>query len=190
MAGPKLGRVGSKALLKQGMAGGASGVFHKDFEGRAFLANGLLGHDRAMDLVVLFEEAVFALEGAFGGGFIAQIQIVLFDLVGSPVEGRDALEDVEIDIIVALSAGAVPFGLGGFEDEIIFERVFTRLVGLEPVVKEDEPGIFGFAGEDEGVGAGTVFDGVFGRDGAAFGRCGPGVAGVAFFGFVKHMNLS
>jgi hypothetical protein len=44
-----------------------------------------------VDFVVLFEEAVFALEGAFGGGFVAQIQIVFVDLVRGPIKGRDAL---------------------------------------------------------------------------------------------------
>ena len=40
-----------------------------------------------MDFVVLFEEAVFTLEGTVRGVFVAQVEVVLFDLVGSPVEG-------------------------------------------------------------------------------------------------------
>ncbi len=43
--------------------------------------------------------------------------------------------------------------------------------------------MLGFAGKDEGLGAGTVFSGVFGGGGAAFGRGGTGATGVAFFWF-------
>jgi hypothetical protein len=40
------------------------------------------------------------------------------------------------------------------------------LVFLEPAVEEEKPGFLGFTGEDEGLGAGAVFDGVFWRRGA------------------------
>ena len=77
----------------------------------------------------------------------------------------------------------MPFGLSGFEDEIIFERVFGGLVVAAPAVEKEKPGFLGLAGEDEGLGAGAVFDGIFGRGGAAFGRSGAGAATIAFFGF-------
>ena len=49
---------------------------------------------------------------------------------------------------------------------------------------EDElPGFLGFVREDEGLGAGAVFDGVFGGGGAAFGGSGAGAAAIALFGF-------
>ncbi len=83
---------------------------------------------------------------------------------------------------MALGADAVPLGLGGFEDEIVEEGVFDGAVGSAPVAEEEEPGFFKFAGEDEGVGAGAVFDGVLGGLGAAFGGSGSGAAGIAFYG--------
>ena len=43
------------------------------------------------------------------------------------------------------------------------------MVGLEPAIEEEELGFLGLAGEDEGSGAGAVFDGIFGGGGAAFG---------------------
>jgi hypothetical protein len=65
---------------------------------------------------------------------------------------------------------------------------------LEPAIEEEEPGFLGFEGEDEGLGAGTVFGGIFGGGGAAFGRGGAGAARVAFFRFenfgVVHGFLS
>jgi hypothetical protein len=57
------------------------------------------------------------------------------------------------------------------------------LIGFEPATEEEEPGFLGFEGEDEGLGAGAVLDGIFGGVGAAFGRGGAGAAAVAFFGF-------
>ena len=68
------------------------------------------------------------------------------------------------------------------------------MVFLEPAVEEEKPGLLGFAREDEGLGAGAVFGGIFGGGGAAFGRGGAGAAAVAFFGFeifgVAHCFLS
>jgi hypothetical protein len=57
------------------------------------------------------------------------------------------------------------------------------LVGIEPAIQEEEPGFLGLEGEDEGLGAGAVFDGIFGGGGAAFGGSGASAAAVAFFGF-------
>lgn len=54
---------------------------------------------------------------------------------------------------------------------------------MEPAVQEEFPGLFGFTGKDEGMGAGAVFGGVLRGGGAAFGGRGAGAAGVAFFGF-------
>ena len=141
----------------------------------------------AVYFVMLFEETVFALEGAFGGGFVAQGEIVLFGLLRGPVVGRGILEGKEERIVIALEAEAVPFGLGGFEDEIAFEGVFNGIVGIEPTVQEDLPGFSGFAGEDEGFGVGTVFERVLRGDGAAFRGGGSGVATIAFFGFLVHV---
>ena len=67
----------------------------------------------------LFEEAEFALESAFGGGFVAQEEVVFFDEVGGPIEGRGAVGGAFLAVKVALGANAVPLGLGGFEDEVI-----------------------------------------------------------------------
>ena len=52
---------------------------------------------------------------------------------------------------------------------------------MEPAVEEEEPAFLFFVGEDEGLGAGAVFDGIFGGGGATFGRRGTGAAAVAFF---------
>ena len=57
------------------------------------------------------------------------------------------------------------------------------MIFLEPAVEEEKPGFLGFAREDEGLGAGAVFGGIFGGGGAAFGRGGAGAAAVAFFLF-------
>ncbi len=72
---------------------------------------------RLMVLPVVFQEAVFALEAAFGGGEIAQDEVVVLDFVRLPGGdgGRAVAEHMEV--VFALHAEAVPFGLGGFEDE-------------------------------------------------------------------------
>ena len=54
---------------------------------------------------------------------------------------------------------------------------------MEPAIEEEEPAFLFFVGEDEGLGAGAVFDGIFGGGGAAFGGSGASAAAVAFFGF-------
>jgi hypothetical protein len=65
---------------------------------------------------------------------------------------------------------------------------------LEPAIEEEKPRFLGFKGEDESLGAGAMFDGIFGGSGATFGRSGAGAAAVAFFGFeifrVEHGFLS
>jgi hypothetical protein len=182
----------SKTLVKRGIASWAVLIFHNNrepggvvlrFAGNGTSRGGRAVLDGPVVFVVLFEKAVFALKGAFGGGFVAKHKIVLLDLLRGPVEWRDALGATEKRIVVALIAEAVPFGLRGFEDEIIRERIFGGLVGLAPAAEKEQPGLFGLAGEDEGMRAGTVFGGIFGRDGAPFGGSGSGAAGVAFFGF-------
>ena len=50
---------------------------------------GRLGRD-GVEFAELFEEAVGALEGAFGGGPVAQEEIVLLDIFGGPIGGREA----------------------------------------------------------------------------------------------------
>jgi hypothetical protein len=191
-----------KALVKRGIAGGTVWIFYNNGEpggvvlrlaGTGTSRGGGAVLDGPVDFAVLFEQAVFALKGAFGGGFVAKHKIVLLDLLGGPVEWRDALGGAEKRIIVALIAEAVPFGLGGFEDEIIHERIFGGLVGLAPAAEKEQPGLFGFTGEDEGMRAGTVLGGILRRDGATFSGSGSGAAGVAFFGFgvgIEHVILS
>ena len=157
--------------LDEGDAGGTGGVYLGEVEGAVVgeiggeIGGGLLlwvGFRRGgrMGFVVLFELAVFALEAAFGGSFVAQQAIVGFDLVGRPVIGS-VVGAVELEIaVIALAADTGPLGLGGFEDEIVFEGVFGGVVAAGPFAEKVEPVVFGFAGEDESFGAGAVFDGV------------------------------
>ena len=92
--------------------------------------------------------------------------------------GHDA---VEIELVTP----ALPFGLGGSEDEIVGEGVFGGFVDFAPVGEKKLPVFLRFVKEDEGAGAGAVLDGVFGGGGAAFGRSGAGAATVAFFGLSR-----
>jgi hypothetical protein len=88
------------------------------------------------------------------------------------------------EIVFALDAEAVPFGLGDFEDKSVEEGVFDGvLIAAEPGFEELEPVGFAFVAEDEGFGAHAVTGGVAGGDGSAFSRGGAGLAGVAFFDF-------
>jgi len=186
------------AALDHGIAGGAVWIVLDEEDGRpkvgfvffrgflgggGFLGDGFFYGFGAVGFVVLFEKAVFALESAFGGGFVAEGEIVLFDFVRRPIKCRHALHVARERVVVALRTDAVPLGLGGFEDEVVFERVFGGQVGFAKVRENEFPGFFGFVGEDEGAAASTVFDGVSGRGGAAFGRSGAGAAAVTFFGF-------
>ena len=186
--------------MKDDVAGGTVGIFTNEEEvgvrfgsrGAGFGGNGGGGASfaRGVEFAELFEEAEFALKGAFGGGFVAKHEVVFFNLVGGPVEGGEALREGHTGIEVALGANAEPFGLRGFENEIILEGVFGGLIGLAPAAEEEKPGFLRFTGEDEGLGAGAVFGGIFGRGGAAFGGGGAGAAAVAFFGFgvgVEHL---
>ena len=67
-----------------------------------------------MRFPVLFQHSVFALEAAFGGGEIAGNQVVVLDFAGIPGgHGRRAVGEEE-EIVFALDAEALPFGLGGF----------------------------------------------------------------------------
>ena len=112
---------------------------------------------------MLIKGAVFAMEGTFGGVFVAKKEVMHFDFFGRPIEGRAAVESEVVDVVIALAVDALPLRLGGFEDEIVGEGVFGIVVTggdvvvLAPAVKEEEPGGFGFAGEDEGFGASAVF---------------------------------
>ena len=89
------------AALEDAVAGGAGGIFDGEDHGgahgfRVFVVVFLLfllclflfrwGLGR-MGFVKLLEKAEFALEGAFGGGFVAQGEIVFLDLLGLPVDG-------------------------------------------------------------------------------------------------------
>ncbi len=72
-------------------------------------------------LPMLFQHSVFALEAAFGGGEIAGNEVVVFDFARIPGgHGRSAVGEKEV-IVFALDAEALPFGLGGFEHEIVEE---------------------------------------------------------------------
>ena len=131
---------------------------------------------------VMFEHAVFALEVATGGGEVAQDEVVGFDFFFRPHgDGRVAV-DVDVSVVLALDADAVPFGLSGFEDEGVEERVFGGvLVGVEPGLEQEEPVALEFVVHDEGAGAHAVFDGVAGGGGTAFGGGYAGSAGIAFW---------
>jgi hypothetical protein len=141
-----------------------------------------LSRGEFVGFVVGFESAVFAEEGAFGGVFVAQHEVVHFDLLGGPLEGRKALGGFEEIVEMALISDAIPLGLGGAEDEIGFEGFGARFVGVFPAGEENLPAEFTVGGEDEGGGAGAVFEGVLGGAGAAGGGGGSCSAGVAFFG--------
>jgi hypothetical protein len=43
-----------------------------------------------VEFAELFEEAEGALEGAFGGGSVAKEEVVLLDVLGGPIGGREA----------------------------------------------------------------------------------------------------
>jgi hypothetical protein len=121
---------------------------------------------------------------------------VVFDFVGFP--GGDGPEAVaeHVEVEFALDAEAVPFGLGGFEDEGVEQGVFFGvLVAVEPGLEEFEPVFFDFAEHDESCGAHAVAGGVAGGFFPSRGAGWSGSAGVAFFGFGilffrKHRFLS
>ena len=71
-----------------------------------------------MGFVELLGHAEFALEAAFGSGFVAQQAVVHGEVLGLPVEGG-AADAVDEEIKFSLRANAVPFGLRGFEDKQI-----------------------------------------------------------------------
>lgn len=135
-----------------------------------------------MGFPVVFEEAVFALEAAFGSGEITLDQFVLLDFFGVPiVDGRF---DVVVEEVIEfdLGAAALPFGLGGFEDEGIEDGGFDGvLVFVQPGFKELVPGVFVFVGEDEGFGTESMGGCVAGGFGSAFRGGRAGVAAVAFW---------
>ncbi len=85
---------------------------------------------------------------------------------------------------MALRSDSVPLTLGGAEDEIVFEGFRAGLVGIVPAGEEDLPAEFAVGREDEGGGAGAVFEGVLGGACAAGGGGGSGAAAVTFFGRV------
>jgi hypothetical protein len=133
---------------------------------------GILGRRRwgeFVGFVMGFEKAVFPVEGAFGGVFVAEHEVVHFALGGGPHVRRVAGGGGDEFVVLALDAEAVPLGLGGAENEIGFERCFEGLVGVLPARQEDEPALFGFHREDEGSGASAVFAGVLCGGGATLG---------------------
>jgi len=84
------------ATLDEFVAGGAGGIFFDEDDGGPevgflffffFFRGGFFGGFGVVGFVKLLEEAEFALEGAFGGGFVAKGEIVMLDLIGRPVEG-------------------------------------------------------------------------------------------------------
>src|ERR1700684_2942023 len=99
---------------------------------------------------MLFEKAVFALERAFRRRFVAEHEVMRFDFTWGPSEGSDGTEAGQKIVIVALGAETKPFSLSGFENEIIFERVFVGLIGGAPAAEKEFPVGNGFVREDEG----------------------------------------
>jgi len=94
---------------------------------------------------VMFEEAVFALEAAFGGGEVAQDEVVSLDFEGLPGAHGGTAVAIEVEVVFFWHAQAVPFGLGGFEDEGVEQGGFAWiLVGFEPGLEEFEPVGFAF----------------------------------------------
>ena len=82
-----------------------------------FLRRGFVGFD------ILFEEAEFALEGAFDAVFVALHEFVAFDVEGAPLVRWDVANG-ELEIVVLeLNSEAEPLRLRGFEDEFVFEGV-------------------------------------------------------------------
>ncbi len=97
-----------------GIVDGFAVVFFLFF-GIFFFCLGLFGC--AVGVVKMLEDAVFALERAFGGDFVAVFEIVHFAHVGiEAVEGEDVVRAVH-GVEGVGDADAVPVGLGGFEDE-------------------------------------------------------------------------
>jgi len=134
----------------------------------------------------LIEGIEFALERAFGGGFVAEMEIVFLDFRRRPIEGRARADGAEKVVKIAVGADATPFGLGGFIDEIVFEGVFRRLVFGEPAVEETVPVLFGFdVGEDEGFGTATMLQRILRGAEAAFRSGRAGFSGIAFFGWFR-----
>jgi hypothetical protein len=134
---------------------------------RRGFTHGFLDRGGFVGLVMMFEEAVIALESAFGGGFVAKHQIVRLNLTGIPAVCGAGFERGQKIVIVALSAETIPLRLRRSENEIKFERVFLGLVGVAPVTEKEFPVSDGLVREDEGSRTGAVFDGVFRRGGAA-----------------------
>ena len=148
-------------------------VFRGGDEGGLFGSSAWGG---AVGFEELLSQAKFALEAAFGGVFVAQHAVEQFGLFGREIEGG-AAEMGAAGVVFALGADALPIGLGGAIDKLVFERVFGGVIGSAPVLEDDLPGFLGFAFEDEGVAASAEFD--FARMTARFvGRFGGG------FGFV------
>ena len=223
MSGDGIGRYDGAAVVvfdavddfgDDAVAGGAFGIDGDDGEGGHFWGSGAAGSAEAamvfswlfalpallllLECEVLLEGAVFAVKGAVGGGFVAEVEVVHFDFFGSPVEGGAAVDvHAGIGIVVALAADAVPVGFGGAADEVVSEGMvsagaatgvvdeglffFGDAMFAAPAGEEDLEGGFGFAGEDEGFGAAAVGDGVTGRAETTCQTRGPGAAGVTFF---------
>ena len=133
--------------------------------------------------VVGFEHPKFALKSALSVVFVAQHEVLHFDVVGCDCKGGFAIDGDDEIIELALAAEAVPLGLGGAKDEVGFEGVGARFVGIFPTGFEDLPTVWGFLGKDESGGAGAVLESVLGGSRFAFGGGWTGAAGVTFFAF-------
>jgi hypothetical protein len=92
---------------------GAVRVFGRDeefgyrFGRRVWIGGGGINRadfDGGVEFAELFEVAEITLEGAFGGIFVAQQEVVHFQLLGDPIEGGSALS--EAHIIVEVDMGA------------------------------------------------------------------------------------
>ena len=128
-----------------------------------------------------FEGAVFAVEGAFGGASVAQHEVVLFDLLGSPVVWGGAVDAVDEFVVLTGAAHTGPIALRGAKNELGFERVFEGLKAIFPTVEDDEPAFFGFDFENESFRSGAVLQSVESGSTATCLRGGAAAAAVAFF---------
>jgi hypothetical protein len=162
---------------------------------------GFIGGFGAVSFEVLLKKAVFTLKRTLSGSFVAQREVMTFDIGGAPgVWRRGSHREKEL-VMIALGTEAIPLGLSNFEYEIELERVVSGLIGGAPTGEEKEPVFFGLVGKDKGFGASAVLGGVLRRDELALGRGRAGAARVALlflggrggreiFGFGKHVILS
>jgi hypothetical protein len=102
-----------------------------------------------MDFKLLVKKAESALEGVFGGGFVAQQECAGF--------GRRSGRAFKAGVVLALSADAKPFGLGGLAHAFEEKMAFGGAVVPAPMLEQKEKILHGFARLDESLRAEAVF---------------------------------